>query len=67
MISVLGESAVLGWGQLGLMRIIFVMNNVLGTGSIARPVDKQSSALPLSHGCPPPPTQTQSIKFDNNF
>ena len=28
----------------------FVMNHAPGTGSIARPVDQQSRALPLYHG-----------------
>ena len=28
------------------------MNHAPGVGSIARPVDQQSSALPLYHGCP---------------
>ena len=31
----------------------FVLNYVSGAGLIARPVDQQSSALPLYHGCPP--------------
>ena len=31
----------------------FVMNLVPGAGSIVRPVDQQSSILPLYHGCPP--------------
>ena len=30
----------------------FVMNHVPGAGSPAQPVDQQSSALPLYHGCP---------------
>ena len=32
----------------------FVMNHAPGAGSIARPVDQQSSAIPraLYHGCP---------------
>ena len=30
----------------------FVMNHALGAGLIARPVDQQSIALPLYHGCP---------------
>ena len=34
-----------------------VMNHVPGAGPIARTVDQQSSMLPLSHGCPPPPPQ----------
>ena len=29
----------------------FVMNHVPGAGSIVRPVDQQSSALPLYQGC----------------
>ena len=29
----------------------FVMNHASGAGSIARPVDQQSSAMPLYHGC----------------
>ena len=29
----------------------FVMNHATGAGSIARPVDQQSSALPPYHGC----------------
>ena len=29
----------------------FVMNHAPGSGSIALPVDQQSSALPLSYGC----------------
>ena len=29
------------------------MNHAPGAGSIARPVDQQSSALPLCYGCPP--------------
>ena len=29
-----------------------VMNHAPGAGSIARPVDQQSSALPLCYGCP---------------
>ena len=30
----------------------FVMNHAPGAGSIVRPVDQQSSVLPLYHGCP---------------
>ena len=30
----------------------FVINNTPGARSIARPVDQQSSMLPLYHGCP---------------
>ena len=30
----------------------FVMNHAPGAGSIARPVDQQSSVLSLSYGCP---------------
>ena len=28
------------------------MNNARGAGSLAQPVDQQSRALPLYHGCP---------------
>ena len=37
--------AILGRGQPGLNGMNFVMNHALGAGSIARPVDQQSSAL----------------------
>ena len=31
----------------------FVMNHAPGAGSLASPVDQQSSMLPLCHGCSP--------------
>ena len=34
------------------MRWFVVKNHVPGAGSIARPVDRQSSALPLCYECP---------------
>ena len=33
------------------MRQNFFRNHIPGAGSITRPVDQQSSALPLYHGC----------------
>ena len=33
----------------------FIVKHAPSAGSIARPVDQQSSALPLHYGCPPPP------------
>ena len=38
--------------QPGLMSWIFGMNDAPGAGSIAQPVDRQSSTLPLCYGCP---------------
>ena len=49
--TVLHCKAILGWGQLKLMEWIFVLNHVPGAGSIAWPVDQQSSVLSLYHGC----------------
>ena len=47
---------ILSRGQPGLMIWIvwwiFVVNHAPGAGSIARPVDQQSSALPLCYGHP---------------
>ena len=40
----------------------FYMNHAPGAGSIARPVDQQSSALPLYHRFPPPPFPTMWYK-----
>ena len=39
-------------GQPGLMKYNIAMNHAPGSGSIARPFEQQSSALPLYHGCP---------------
>ena len=47
--AVLGYcKAILGRGKHGMN---FVMNHAPGAGSIARPVDQQSSTLPLCYGC----------------
>ena len=57
MIGVLGHDSVLirlYWqGTTWANEITFVMIHAPGTGSIDRPVDKQSSALPLYHGYSP--------------
>ena len=56
MIGVLShDSALQGYTGLGITwanEMIFVMNHAAGAGLIARPVDQQSSVLPLYHGCP---------------
>ena len=44
--------AILDQGQLGSNEINFILNDAPGVGSIARPVDQQSSALQLYHGNP---------------
>ena len=41
--------------------VTFVMNHASGTGSIAQPVDPQSSMLPLCYSCPPQ-TGNQEVK-----
>ena len=41
----------------------FVMNHAPGAGSMARPVDQQSSALPLRYRCPPQ-TEQYSVKSE---
>ena len=55
--AVLGhDSALLGYTGLRTTwanAMNFVMNNASGAGSIARPVDQQSSMLLLSYGCLP--------------
>ena len=57
MIGVLGhDSALVGYtgsGTTWANEMYLVMNHALGAGSIVRPVNQQSSALPLYHGCPP--------------
>ena len=61
MIGVLSHNshckAILGRRQPGRMRWNFVVNHALGAGSITRPVGKQSSALPVCHGCLPTTVQ----------
>ena len=56
MIGVLGNKSALqgytGPGTTWANKINFVLNHTAGAGSFARPVDQQSSALPLSYGCP---------------
>ena len=56
MIGVLGhDSALVKYTGLGTTwgnEMKSAMNHDPGAGSIARPVDQQSSALPLYHGCP---------------
>ena len=55
MIGVLGHDPALGrlyWARDLGNQMNFVMNHAPGAGSIAQPVDQQSSALPLYHGCP---------------
>ena len=58
-IGVLGHNSALGrlhWAGDNLgYQINFVMKHATGAWSIARPVNQQSSALPLYNGCPPPP------------
>ena len=44
------DSVRLYWA--GANEMNFVMNHAPGAGSIARPVDQQSSALPLYHRSP---------------
>ena len=56
LIGVLGHDSAL-WAYTGpetnwANDINFVMNHAPGAGSIARPVDQQSNALPLNHECP---------------
>ena len=41
-----------GSGTILANEINFIMNHARGAGSIAPPVEQQSSALPLYHGCP---------------
>ena len=46
-------SSILGLGQPALIIIInYGMNHAPGTGPIARPIDLQSSTLPLHLVCP---------------
>ena len=56
MIGVLSHDSALkgcsGPGTTWTNEMNFVMNHDLGAGSIVLPVDQQSSALPLSYGCP---------------
>ena len=44
--------AIAGPGTTWANELNFVLNHAPGAGSIARPVDQQSSALPLYHGGP---------------
>ena len=57
--GVLGhDSALLGYpvpGTTWAKEMIFVMKHAPGVGSIARPIDQQSSALPLCYASLPPP------------
>ena len=57
MIGVLGHDSALyrytGPGTTWANGINIVMNHASGAGSISRPVDQQSSGLPLYHGHPP--------------
>ena len=53
--KILHCKAILNRGQPGLMmanEMNFAMNHAPGAGLIARPVDQQSSILPLYYGCP---------------
>ena len=53
--GVLSHSALQGCTGLGTTwanEMNFDVNHAPGAGLIARPVDQQSSVLPLCHGCP---------------
>ena len=57
--TILHCKAVLGWGATWANEINFGMNHAPVAGSIAQPVDQQSSALPLCYDPPPfPPAPT---------
>ena len=59
--AVLGHcKAIMGQVKAGLM-MNFVMIHVPVAGSLTGPVDQQSSALSLNHGCPMRPKRILSV------